>query len=477
MAVIGLDLGTTSCKAIAYSRDGRMLAQAGRKNALYRRGEECEIDAREVWESVRGALCQCARDAGEPIEGIGVSSFGESFVALDAQDEVIARSMLYTDPRGSDETGVMEDYTRVTRLKPHSTFTLPKLLWFKAHRPTEFEAARRFLLFEDFIIYRLTGEACISYSMAARTGMLDIETKRYHPPLLEAAGIDEGKLSRPVAPGTVCGRVRGIDGLAGAIVVAGGQDQVCAAIGAGLTREGDALCGLGTVECATPVFEGMRIDEEMVRQGFCCLPYVGEDRYVTFAYHYTGGSSIEWFMNRLADNGVESPYAHYEREAAKARNDLLVLPHFSGAATPYMDNDARAAIVGMDLNTTRTDIYRALLEGCGYELRINLERLAEKGIPVNRLVACGGGAASALWLQMQADIFRVPIWTLQNPEAGTMGGALLSAVALGWFDGLAQAARAWIAYGRCYTPNAAMDEYYEGKYARYRRLYGALKQV
>ena len=213
MQIAGLDVGTTGTKITGYESDGRFLDSAYREYDVTRAHGAHEIDANVIWEAVLAVITEVGRRGYSPA-AIGVTTFGETCVALDEHDEVLLPSMLYTDPRGEDEVKELiaslgeEKLTYIAGVKPHAMFSLPKLMWIKNNRPEIFAKIKRVLLAEDYVVYRLSGEAKIDYSLAARTMALDIRARQWSKEIFAAAGIDPSLFSTPVPTGSVAGLIR-----------------------------------------------------------------------------------------------------------------------------------------------------------------------------------------------------------------------------------------------------------------------------
>ncbi len=493
MRLSGLDIGTTGCKLSVFDPDGAMLGSVYRDYPARRTHQAHEIDADAIWEAVRQVLAEAARTY-PGIGGLGVTSFGETFVLLDEDDAPLAPAMLYTDPRGESQCAALSEalgemtIADITGVKPHPMYSLPKIMWMKERRPEVFARVRRVMLMEDYIVYKLTGVAQIDYSLATRTMAFDIRRLCWSEYLLNAAGLDPALFSRPVPTGTPAGRIRpelarslGLD--SAPLIVSVSHDQVAAAIGSGVFDGSATVDGAGTVECMTPVFTDFDA-REMARCGYCIVPFIRPGSYVTYAFSYTGGALVKWFIEQLGGHAVQesretgaSVYSLLEGEADGVPTGLLVLPHFSGAGTPRMDAGSRGAILGLTLSHTQQDIYRAVMEGVCYEMRLNQERLAAAGIPIAPLRATGGGARSAVWLQMKADILNVPVTALSTAEAGAAGSAMLVGVAVGIFRDLPAAAQAMIREKRAYLPRPEAHARYMAVYERYKKVYDAIRPL
>ncbi|MEG0693540.1 MAG: FGGY-family carbohydrate kinase, partial [Oscillospiraceae bacterium] len=373
MALLGLDVGTTGCKAIIYNHQGKKLGSCYQEYQSIAENGRFEIDPNTVWESVCKVLTGAVSQSGETVNAVGISSFGESAVPIDINGTILANAILYTDPRGEEECKLLENFTSITKVSAHPMYTISKILWQKKNQPELFSKVYKYLLFEDFIIYKLTGNYRISYSEATRTGCFDVTNKSFSQAVLSATGLSADLFSTPVPSGTICGKAKNFPLLSSAVVTTGGQDQICSALGAGATQVGSAVCGIGTVECITPVFASPIENMETLNKGYCCVPYATGDTYVTYAYSYTGGAMLKWFRDKIADTNAVSVYQTFDEKVKNSSTDLLLLPHFAGAATPYMDINATGAILGLTLSSTREDIYRAILEGCCFEMLLNIE--------------------------------------------------------------------------------------------------------
>lgn len=494
MALGGLDIGSTGCKVTVYDEEGNYLYRTYRDYPVSRKTGEHEVMAEDIWKGVREVLA----DAGShypDLKALGVTSFGESCVLLDEEDRPIRAVLLYTDPRGSEECRELEaalgreKLERITGVAPHSMYSLPKLMWIRKHRLEQFGRAKRILMMEDYIIYMLTGSAVIDYSLATRSMGFDIRALEWSQEVFQAAGIDSGLFSRPVRSGTPAGTVRPEMAKAlglpeGLLLVPAGHDQAAAAVGSGVFKADRAVDMAGTVECITPVFEGIPEDRRIYDGGYAIVPYVIPGNYVTYAFTFSGGALVSWFINNFAKEEKRrakelgcSVYELLEEGMKDGPTGILVLPHFAGAGTPYMDGGSKGAVVGLTLDHSASDLYRAMMEGVTYEMALNMERLAEAGIRPQKLRAAGGGAASAVWMQMKADMLNLPIVSLGNAEAGAAGCAMLAGVAAGVYKDLGEAARTMLKEKDTYLPRQEMHEAYQEYYEKYRRLYEASRPL
>ncbi len=489
----GIDVGTTGCKITIYENDGTLSFQAYRGYPVTRAGEH-EVAASAIWQGVKEVIKEAAAIC-KDIQAIGITSFGESCVLLDEKDEPILPVMLYTDSRGKEQSEYLaekigsEYIEKVTGVRPHEMYSLPKVMWIKEHKPEEFARTKHICMMEDYVIYMLTGNAVIDYSLAARSLGFNIHKLEWSTSIFEAAGIDKELFSKPVISGTKAGIVKkaladelGIS--EDVIIVPVGHDQVAAAIGSGVFEAGCGIDGAGTVECIAPLYEGIPEGRTMAEGGYAIIPYVLPGHFVTYAFSYAGGALISWYIQnfakyekQLAKESGKSVYEILEQDMKDEPTGILVLPHIAGAATPYMDMDAKGAITGLTISHTASDAYRAMMEGVCYEMVLNMEWLEKAGIRPNKLRATGGGASSKVWMQMKADMLNVPIVSLGNAEAGAVGCAMMAGIATGVFKDLTDAADIMITEGATYYPRKEQHEAYMKHYDRYRELYKAVRPL
>lgn len=504
MKIAGLDIGTTGCKCTVFTEKGEELGKSYRDYPLKRRVGGHEIDTLALLDGVYAVISEMAAKYPD-IAGIGVTSFGETFVCVDDNGIPLLPAMLYTDPRGAKECEWLVDklgtkhIAEITGVPAHEMYGLPKMLWIKNNKPEIFEKTKHILQMEDFVVFTLTKNAVIDYSLATRSMAFDINTLDWSDEILELAGIDKALLSKPVPTGTDAGVIT--DEIAkktglnpNTRIVAISQDQVAAAVGAGAFSSDVGVDGAGTVQCLTPVYDEIPDIDKMIPGKYVIVPYVLPGKYVTYAFSYTGGALIQWCTDNIAgkekeiaaDAGI-SVNAYLEKQYCENRvsdgldpdgpSGMLMLPHFAGAATPYMDTGSKGALIGMTTATTPAEIYRACMEGVCYEMYLNYKNVCEAGAHPRKLHATGGGAKSSVWMQMKADILGIPIVALKTVDAGTVGSAMLTGIALGVFKNLEDAEKAMVEQTVTYEPREEYHEKYMKVYSRYEKLYDAVREL
>lgn len=494
MTIAGLDIGTTGCKITVFRETGESIFSAYCEYEAVRSRGKQEISAEQIWDSVKKVMKEAAGTVCD-IGAVGISSFGESIVVLDENDRSVLPMMLYTDPRGQEECAQLTDrigkdrIAQITGVNPHPMFSIPKTMWIKAHRPEIYGRIRHIFLVQDFVVYMLTGVSQIDYSLATRTMAFDIKNLCWSEEIFRTAGISSSLFSKPVRSGASAGKIKEDIQKEFAfpehtVIVSGCHDQVAAAIGAGVLEDGMAIDGTGTVECITPVFDSLPEGSQLLAGNFAAVPHGIPNKYVCYAFSFTGGLLLKWYRDNfakyeeaVAKKDGKNVYAVLDGLVGAKPTGILVLPHFAGAATPYMDEGSQGAIVGLTLEHTAADIYRALMEGVTYEMLLNIELLEKSGIKIKELRATGGGASSRVWLQMKADILNRPIVSLCSCEAGAAGSAMLAGVAAGLFHDLEEASLSFVKFGKKYYPDPEQHCAYMEIYDRYRRLYSAVRPL
>lgn len=492
MVVGGIDLGTTGCKIVLYNEKAELLCTYYEEyDGVHENGCH-EIDFNVVRAGVLSILRKAVKD--HRIDALGVTSFGETFAMLDENDNVLAPSMLYTDPRGAEECETLcklcgEDYlTLATGAKPHPMYSISKILWLKNNKPDAFSKCKRILLGEDFIVYTLSRKAQIDYSLAARTGAFDIEKKCWMKDVFEKLGIDMSLMSAPVPMGSIAGPLKeelkcdlGID--YDILIVNGCHDQVAAMIGAGVFDTDKAMDGTGTVECIPVVLKEKPNDLKFYENGYSVVPFT-DGLYACYALSYSGGSTLKWFRDNFAElehkqatENNKNVYAELDSMVPDKATGILILPHFSGAATPYMDSNSKAAFIGITQGTTKYDIYKALMEGTSFEMRLNFNTMKPLTGEISEIRATGGGATSDLWLQIKADILNTDITALDCKEVGAAGTSAVTGVACKVFEDLASAVKKMAPVRKVFSPNGDSSAEYTYLFNKYEKIYNFTKNL
>ncbi len=494
MSLLGVDIGIGGCKAAAFGLDGRLLAQSYAEYALYQpRPGWMELDPAEVWQ----AICQvigrvAAATAHDPVTALSVSTHGESVLPVDAAGRPLGRFITALDARAEEqarwwaETLGRERIFQSTGLPLHPMYTVNKLMWLRQHQPEVYAAARRFLCMQDFVFHQLGLPPALDHSLAARTMALDIRRRTWSEEILALAGLDAERLSRLLPSGAVVGELPAATAEAlglrpGVLAVTGGHDQAAGALGCGAIAAGVAMDSTGTVECIGVASPHLVLSAELLAGNLPVSPHTAPGMTIAFGYTTTGGALLRWFRDTFGQAELAQAQASggnvYDlilAQASPGPSPVLILPHFVGSGTPWMDAASKGAILGLNLSTTRGEIIKAMLDSVSYEIKLSLDAMEAAGIAVHELRAFGGGARSPLWLQVKADIYGKPVRAMDVAEAPCLGVAILAGVASGVFasvhEGLAQMARS----AQSYEPDPAQAARYQERYALFKQVYPTL---
>jgi xylulokinase len=433
-------------------------------------------------QAIRGVLRQ-ANVGGKDVRGVGLSGQMHGLVILDEANRVIRPALIWCDQRSQrqvdsiNQTAGKEMVLSSTANPVLTAFTLPKLLWVRDHEPRFFERVRRMLLPKDYIRFQLTGDYASDVSDASGTALFDVVQRRWSWELVDKLGLDRGIVPQVYESSEITGAITPEaareTGLApGTPVVAGGGDQAASAVGNGIVAPGIVSCTLGTSGVVFAHSEQPTYDLAGRMQTFCHA--------VQGAWHVMGvtqgaGLSLQWFRNQFAP-GVD--YDALTAEAAQApagAQGLYWLPYLMGERTPHLDATARGGWIGLTAKHTRADIIRSLLEGVSYSQKDCLDIIEQMGVQVDSVRVSGGGARSAFWRQMLANVFAKRVVTLETQEGSACGAALLALVGTGVYTSVPEVCKAVVREVDSVSPQPDAAQVYAAGHPIYRSLYPALQ--
>lgn len=488
MISLGIDIGGTGCKCVAFRHDGKELALSYAEYPLA--VGQVNLPPQVLSDSVFQVIGQCVNQLEDKndIRAITVSSFGESFVAVDEDGKELTDILLYFGNSESAEFSELvnrigqEKFMDIARIMPDASYSLSKMLYTKRIAP---RPVWKFLFIAGFFCWKLTGKTCCDVSLACRSLLYDVKNRCWSQELLSECGIDPDTLPEVLPTGgkvaTILPEAAKMLGIPQDVqVVMGSHDQIVNALGAGVANIGDAVDSTGTCECIEPLYAQIPESLDFQRVNFACVPYLEDRGYVTYAYNISAGSVVRWYRDALAYHLKEDGKSIYDvlNDLCPGEpTNLMVLPFLQGmGGTPDVDVNATGMIAGLTTQTRLPDIYRAILEGVTFEMRYNQEKLNEAGVCFNRLFACGGGARSPAWLQIKADILGCTIIPVKSEETGAMGSAILGFAAVtgeGPFD----IARRFWQYAQPVEPIADHVKIYDQRYQLYKTLRTFYKEI
>lgn len=493
---LGIDIGTGSCKAVVFNRKGEQLVSAKREyNIVFSDSGGAELDSEKVIQLCFDLIKECTSSV-EPgsVVALSISSQGEAMTAIDEEGKFLCNAMVSSDNRPAHISGTWSDTFGTERLyeitghTAHPLFSVFKLLWIKNNRKDIWDKASKFFCFEDLLQYRLGIKPSMSWSLAGRTMMFDVLKHNWSDEILKAVGISSDMLATPIQSGEIAGKIpsnitREIGLANNAVVVSGGHDQTCAALGAGITSEGIALYATGSVECITPAFKKPVFSSNLFNNNFCMYDHAAPGMYVTLAYSLTGGNILQWYRNEFGACEIEQakkmkidPYRVILSETDSEPSGLLVLPYFTSSGTPYFDTTTKGAILGLRLSTTKGELIRGLLEGVALEMRLNLEILSQSGLNIKELRVVGGGSNSELWTQLKADVIGKEVYTVSTAEAGCQGAAMLACAAHTGIP-IENLSEGWVRKIKSYKPKEMYRKIYNDKFNKYKDIYPLIKNA
>ncbi|NLE43518.1 MAG: hypothetical protein GX620_02250 [Chloroflexi bacterium] len=498
--LLGVDVGTTAVKVVVFDDQGLEIGSASEEYKLLTPSDvEVELDADVYWTSTVKCI-RAVLDAtmvfGHDIRALAVSSQGESFVPIDSHGQPLRRTIVWLDNRSSEEARLIERQFGAERVYEVTgspevvpTWAATKILWLKRHEPDVFEKVHKYLFLEDYLIFRLTGELVAEYALYTSSLLLDIRRFAWWQDMLDFVGITSEHLPTLVDPGRVVGRLSdeaaAATGLsADTVVVSGGMDQACVSVGSGNTKPGVITDSTGSSLNICVTTDRLVIDPTH-RVPIQCHAIKG--KYIVLPWCTTAGMALRWFRDQFCDTerrqALETDTDAYDIMTAEAEaippgsEGLILLPHFAGAMCPEFNERARGAFFGMALKHTRAHFIRATMEAVAFMLKRNLDLIQQMGLEAEEVRVIGGGAKSALWNQIKADVTQRPVLVLRNPEAACLGAAILAGVAIGVFESVDVACRTAVLVKARVAPDSSNERVYAHNYGMYVKLYDTLEKA
>ncbi|HHV62065.1 MAG TPA: hypothetical protein GXX51_05435 [Firmicutes bacterium] len=506
MYLLGIDIGTTNWKVALYDEDGRVISAFSSPTRVHSEGGGRVIyKPDEIWATVTGGIRQVISQARNPrdVKAIGVASMGEAGVLIDKKGQCLYPAMAWYDPRTTPQLewwektfGRYEIY-EITGLPPQHIASINKIMWLRDNEPEIYARAHRWLCLADFVAYKLSGECAMDYSLASRTMVFDIRRREWSKKMLEHAGIGVDLLPPLRLSGTPLGHItrqaQEETGLSpDTIVVVGGYDHLCGALAGNAFTNGSILDSGGTSEVVLSVVDSGSVNTTgaLCDAQFAFGSHVVKDTYYIAGVLPASGGVVEWLKDQLAHEELElsketgvNIYQIMADEAASSppgARGVFMLPHLKGRVSPYCGEKSRAAFVGLSFYHSRSDLFRAALEGLCYELRLNLDAMKELAsirYP-RKMQAIGGAVRNRFWMQMKADMTGTIIEVPDVEEATTLGAALLAGIGAGVYRDETDAVQRTYRRKETFYPDLDMTEKYELYFQRvYKRLASSLDGV
>jgi xylulokinase len=493
--LLGIDLGTSTAKAALFTPRGEMADIEVEEYLTLPTGSSFEVDPDIYWKAIAKCVANLLsrmEETPDSIAAVSTSTFGESVFFLTADGTSSRPSISWMDQRSASQAAALLKEVgpeKVLNLsgqpEVNAIWPATKIRWLAECDPESFRRTKRFLLPDDYVLFRLSGEYVAEQTMWGSSLLMDISRKEWSLPLLQYAGIGTDRLPPLTASGTVVGHVsqRCSDetGLStSTVVVAGAMDQMCAAVGVGNIKPGIVTESTGTVLALLATTEAPVFD---MASRVPCHIHAVPNAYCLLPWSPVGGLLLKWFKDRFAqpecDRAVREgidPYDVLTAEAAGIKpgcGGLIMLPHLEGALFPEFNPQARGVFFGVALEHTKAHFTRAILESVAYMIRSDLEALGKLGVSVEEIRVLGGGAKSALWSQIKADVCNIDVVVPKSGQAGVRGAAIIAAVGAGLFPDFPTAVDAMADCGARIHPNPSNRSIYQTGYQCYLSLYRA----
>jgi xylulokinase len=484
MLYIGVDLGTSAVKLLLMDEKGNIHKIVSKEYPLFFPHPGWSEQNPEDWfeKSMDGLKELVDGEDRASIAGISFGGQMHGLVILDENDRVIRPAILWNDGRTVKETEWLNNVIGREKLSGYTAniafagFTAPKILWVKANEPENFARIRKIMLPKDYLCYRLSGAFSTDLSDASGMLLLDVKNRRWSREMLDICGVKEEQLPKLYESyekvGTLKHEIAASLGLSDHVTVAAGAgDNAAAAVGTGTV--GDNMCNIslgtsGTIFISSNHFS---VDSHNALHSFDHA----DGHYHLMGCMLSAASCNKWWMDEII--GTEDYAAEQKAITKLGENHVFYLPYLMGERSPWNDPDARATFTGMTMDTTRTDMTQAVLEGVTYATRDMYEVAKSLGIRLERTKICGGGAKSPLWRKMVANILNIKVDVPANEQGPGMGGAMLAMVADGEYASVEEAAKAIVRIEKTEKPDPELVARYEAGYQKFRLLYPALKPV
>ncbi|MFW6022548.1 MAG: xylulokinase [Bacillota bacterium] len=487
--LLGLDIGTSGVKGLLLSVEGDIKITRTENYPLSTpQSGWAEQNPEDWWEATQECIKSIIADSGvkaSEISGISFSGQMHSSVFLDENMEVIRPAILWSDTRTTkqceeiyDKSGGLENLIEYVSNPALEGFTAPKILWLRENEPENFSKVKMVLLPKDYIRYKLTGEIHMDVSDGAGTLMMDVEEKEWSEELLDKLELSSDILPPLVDSITITGKITGDvadqTGLEkGTPVVAGGADNSCGAIGSGIIKEGRVMVSIGTSGVVVAFSRKPAADSKGRLHLF---NHSRPDSWYMMGVMLSAGMSFSWMKESLFDGKLDYDKLNELAEEVEAGSEgLIFLPYLYGERTPHADANARGVFFGISGKHQQKHFVRSVMEGVAYGLKDSLELIKEQGVKIDQIRAIGGGAKSAVWQQILADIFGQDISLLNVEEGPAFGAALIAGVGVGQYDSFEEAEEGIIKVVKTISPDKENMKKYNDYYPVFKNIYSSLK--
>lgn len=490
--LLGLDIGTTSIKATVYDTEmGKVWRVASQPTPIdHPLADRSEHDPQALWEAVLNCIQEAA--GGLPVAGLAISSMAEAGLLIDEQGRPASPLIAWYDRRSEPQASQIEAILSLERLyqitgqRASPSFGATKLLWLRENQPDEYRRGEVWLPVPAYVLYRLSGQMAVDYTIAARTLLFDQNILNWSPEILEILGFPPSLLPPAHVSGSPIGKITSAAAQAtglptSTVCVLGGHDHLCAALATGASEFGALADSTGSANALMMLLPRFLDHPSLAERGYACYAYLLKDRYVLKGGLKAAGNALEWLARLLSSGGIPD-YPALEQAASTGigrRAGPLWLPHLIGSGTPQGDRYSRAALIGAQFEHNRGDLFRGMLEALACWLRHNLEEMQTlTGLEPTSVILTGGTTRLNLLSQLKADILNRPVRVPSQPEAAATGAALLAGLGAGVFNSAEEAFSSLRYETIQFEPDPQHVDWYQQLYHTvYAPLYQALQPV
>lgn len=486
MYYIGVDLGTSAVKLLLMEGNGKIANIVSKEYPLYfPHPGWSEQKPEDWWEAVKAGLKELIKGfEADKVAGISFGGQMHGLVILDQDDKVIRPAILWNDGRTQEETDYLNNVIGKDKLSQYTAniaftgFTAPKILWVKNKEPENFARIAKIMLPKDYIAYKLSGSFCTDVSDASGMLLFDVQHKCWSKEMMDICGVKEEQLAKIYESydvvGTLKPEVAAELGLPETVkVAAGAGDNAAAAVGTGTVGDGMCNISLGTSGTIFISSKDFGVDKNNALHAFAHA----DGHYHLMGCMLSAASCNKWWMEEILQTKEFGKEQQAITDDKLGNNHVYFLPYLMGERSPHNDANARGTFIGMTMDTTRSDMYQAVLEGVAFAIRDSFEVAKSLGIDIKSSKICGGGAKSLLWKKIFANVLGIRLDIIESEEGPGYGGAMLAAVACGEYASVEEAAAKLVKVVDTVEPDAEIAARYEERYRKFALVYPTVKEL
>lgn len=485
--ILGVDIGTGSLEIVAYKKDGTFV---GRESSSYPLqtsqigySEQNPIDWIKAFKTSLNKMLENHPKIRDEIEAIGISGQMHTLVLLDENDNIIRPAILWNDVRCTEEVETIArkfDIVEKTRNKPLEGFTLPKLLWVKNHEPKHWNSIDKVFLPSSYLAYHLTRQAYMDYSDASGTLLLDFDKNDWNQEMFDWLELSTSIMPKltwatenPQLMNTLVKEELGL-GIQDIYIFSGSADNAASSLAAGISSNEQAMLSIGT----SGVFLSGENDKDKTYNGSLhYFHHVLKNRYYSMGVTLSAGQSLSWYKNTFFPEKSYNELLKGIEDINAGSDGLIFTPYIMGERTPYTDAKIRGSFIGLDVRHTAAHLTKSVLEGICFSLKDSQMIMLENDKRFNEIISVGGGSLNPAWLQIQADIFDVPVKTLSGNHGPSLGAVMIAAIGMNYYDNVSDMVSRFVEYEKIYYPNEKIVDEYEKIYSIYQLAYEQTKEM